>query len=73
VAHSIHHDDGHFERLDARFPQIYDRLFWGNNLPSMTPPDRCFHPEWSPDDLAALAEVLWAGLEMFQTRIRQVQ
>ena len=26
-----------FRILDSRFPSIYNKLFWGNNLPSMTP------------------------------------
>ena len=26
-----------FKTLDSQFPFIYDKLFWGNNLPSVTP------------------------------------
>src|SRR5713226_1361191 len=26
-----------FEHLDSKLPSIYDKLFWGNNLPSVTP------------------------------------
>jgi hypothetical protein len=39
----------------------------------MTPEGCHFDPEWSPQELTALAEILGAGLEMFQRRTRQVQ
>jgi hypothetical protein len=75
AARSIHvHGMGStFEPLDSQFPGIYDKLFWGSNLPSMTPEGRHYDPEWSPDELTALAEVLRAGLEMFQSSTRSFQ
>ena len=73
IARSIHGDADAFARLDARFPEIYNKVFRGNNLPSMTPEGCDFDPEWSPQELTALAEILGSGLEMFQRRTRQVQ
>jgi hypothetical protein len=56
-----------------QFPKIYHKLFWGNNLPPVTPEGCHFNPEWSRDELAALAGVLSAGLEMFQFHTRPLE
>jgi hypothetical protein len=49
---------------------ICDKLFWGNNLPAMTPKGERYVPAWSPDELRYLAEVLTAGLDFFVSCIR---
>ena len=67
MARSIHGRGIAFDHLDSQFPSIYDKLFWGNNLPSLTPKGRHYVSEWSPDELAALAEVLSAGLALFES------
>jgi hypothetical protein len=61
-----------FERLDSdsKFRAIYKKLFWGNNLPSVTPKGEHYVPEWSPDEIASLAEMLITGLEMFASCAR---
>jgi hypothetical protein len=40
----------------------YDKLFWGNNLPAVTPPDKRFIPSWSPEELVAIRGVFEVGL-----------
>lgn len=65
VARSVH--EGAFGPLDSRFPEVYNKLFWGSNLPSMTPEGRHYDPEWLPEERRALAQVLGAGLEMFRS------
>ena len=73
VARSIQGRGRAFERLDPQFPGIYRKLFWGNNLPSLTPEGKHFTPQWSPDEITALTEVLGAGLEMFRSCTRRFQ
>jgi len=73
VARSIQGRGRAFERLVPQFPGIYQKLFWGNNLPSLTPNGCHYVPEWSSEELAALVEVLGAGLEMFQSSTRSFQ
>lgn len=73
VARSIRARGTAFERLDSRFPRIYQKLFWGNNLPALTPEGKHFDPQWPPDELSALTEVLGAGLELFQSFTRSFQ
>jgi len=66
---SIHGADDTFEQLDSRFSEVYEKLFWGNNLPAVTPKGFHFDPEWSPDEIAGLATVLRAGLKLFKSRL----
>ena len=68
VARSIPQADDAFEQLDSRFGKVYEKLFWGNNLPAVTPKGCRFDPKWSADEITALAMVLRAGLELFQSR-----
>src|SRR5262245_484055 len=73
VARSIHGASGVFEGLDRQFGKIYEKLFWGNNLPSITPEGCHFDPEWSSEEITALAAVLGAGLEMFRASVLVIQ
>jgi len=38
--------------------RAYDKLFWGLNLPSMTPPGQWFTPRWRPRELDKIEQVL---------------
>lgn len=46
-----------------RFDDLYDRIFYANNLPSITPIDSQFDPIWTPEK-SALCEVLQNGLDL---------
>ena len=56
------------ERRDAQ--GVYDKLFWGCNLPSMTPPGEHFEPRWSDEDVLILSEVLSSGLRLLRGAVR---
>lgn len=47
------------------FNRIYDKLFWGCNLPAVTPPGREYVPLWSLEELAILRDVLRKALDQF--------
>lgn len=49
---------------------VYEKLFWGSNLPAITPDGERFRPQWSHDEVAALAQVLKEGLDAF-VRVRR--
>ena len=51
-----------YARLSRAAAACYDKLFWGSNLPSVTPPGERFDPSWSPEELAAVGQVFEAGL-----------
>lgn len=46
--------------------RIYDKLFWANNIPAVTPPGERFDPEWTAIDVAELKRVLGDGLALFR-------
>ncbi len=59
-----------FKELKSQSFEIYDKLFWGNNLPAVTPKGERYIPEWSPDELGTLSQILTAGLELFESCTR---
>jgi hypothetical protein len=61
-----------FKRLDAdsKLRAIYNKVLSGNNLPSVTPKGEHYIPEWAPDEISSLAEILIAGLDMFASCTR---
>ena len=58
--------DTAYSRLSQAAAGSYDKLFWGNNLPSVTPPGERFAPSWSSDELAAIRRVFEAGLGLLE-------
>jgi hypothetical protein len=60
------HDRG--ERRD----KVYDKLFWGNNLPAVTPPGRSYQPLWNGCELRILRSVLRRGLDILPRHVRQM-
>jgi hypothetical protein len=53
----------------ARSQPLYEKLFWGNNLPSVTPPAKHFTPAWDDDERLLLRDVLAAGLSVFRSHV----
>jgi hypothetical protein len=69
------HDDreSHYAKLSQRAAQRYDKLFWGNNLPSMTPPGERFTPIWSAEELEDIHLVMEAGLRLIGAELALVE
>ena len=51
---------------------VYDKLFWASNLPSVTPHGEHFVPKWSGQDVSALTAVLSSGLDVMRGAVRHV-
>ena len=51
-----------FSAQDSRMNQIYEKLFYGNNLPSVTPRGRRYVPRWSSQEMGSLAQLLRVGI-----------
>jgi hypothetical protein len=51
-----------YAQLSREAAAYYDKLFWGSNLPSVTPPGERFDPSWSAAELGAVVRVFEAGL-----------
>ena len=70
VATSLGEPGAVFRRMDSQFRAIYNKLFWGNNLPSVTPEGSRDIPEWSSDELDSLVKIMISGLELFASYVR---
>jgi len=62
--------NGDFDLDRERTQLVYEKLFWGNNLPAVTPPGKHYTPEWSDDELLLIREILHYGLMLFRTHVR---
>jgi hypothetical protein len=51
--------------------KIYEKLFWGNNLPSVTPEGKSYEPIWSKKELKIIRETLTLGFQMFRDKVKQ--
>ncbi len=54
----------------ATLSACYDKLFWGCNLPAVTPPGEWFTPEWREDELAVIRQTFEAGLAQLESELR---
>jgi hypothetical protein len=61
--------DRRYARLSRGASRCYDRLFWGSNLPAVTPPGERFDPAWSAEELAAIRRVFEAGLGVLRAEL----
>lgn len=61
--------DTPFTRLSRAEAKCYDKLFWGNNLPSLTPVGERYVPTWKRSEVAGIRRVMSAGLELLQTQL----
>ena len=62
--------DGKLRHIDdQKEVRIYDKLFWGNNLPALTPPGKEYVPLWTRSEVARLRNVLNKGMQLFLSRL----
>ncbi len=63
---------GDFDADKAKTRQIYQKLFWGNNLPAVTPAGKHYTPQWPGRESRIIREVLRKGLSLFRECAIQV-
>ena len=61
--------DSDYGKLSRGAAETYDKLFWGNNLPSVTPPGKQFTPAWSAEELEEIRRVMEAGLRLVEAEL----
>lgn len=66
IARSLPSAGAGFSEVDRAEDRVYDKLFFGNNLPAVTPVGERYDPAWSAEEVAALARVLERGLRLFR-------
>lgn len=59
--------------LSHKAARSYDKLFWGCNLPSVTPAGEHFEPSWRADELAEIRTVMEAGLALLAAEMNPQQ
>lgn len=62
---------GHYKTLEilktAMLNKCYDKLFYGNNLPSITPENKSYNPLWSKEEIQSIRnafKIIWRELRM---------
>jgi len=61
---------GNFDPDKQQTHRIYNKLFWGSNLPAVTPPGEHYRPLWSGAEVRVMRQVLSVGLALFRSRVR---
>ena len=62
--------DSGFDPDRDRTRNIYHKLFWGSNIPAITPPGKYFTPLWSGAEVLVMRDILGAGLARFRNCVR---
>jgi hypothetical protein len=60
-----------FEWISREADVVYDKLFWGNNLPAVTPPGQRYDPIWSDDEVETLRKILGDGIGLVRFALRE--
>jgi hypothetical protein len=63
------HAENLFAWADVRAKGVYDKLFFGCNLPAITPQGNHYVPTWSAPEITALKRVLLLGLAELRARL----
>jgi hypothetical protein len=61
--------DSRYVFLSRQASYIYEKLFYGNNLPSITPIGEHYIPSWSNDELIEMRLVFMAGLDHLKKKL----
>jgi hypothetical protein len=60
-----------FDPDKTKTRKIYSKLFWGNNLPVVTPTGKHYNPLWPGRESRIIQHVLREGLSMFRRHITE--
>ena len=63
---------GNFNADHKLTAKIYEKLFWGNNIPAVTPEGEHYEPTWTNQELMIMREILGVGLSLFRKNINCV-
>lgn len=58
-----------FEDRGGVLDDVYNKLFFGNNLPSMTPRGEHFEPEWSEEELGVLRARIETAVDLIRSHV----
>jgi hypothetical protein len=58
-----------FSKLNLSNKHLYNKIFWGNNLPAVTPEGEHYDPIWVDEELNALRSIFATGIDLFISSI----
>lgn len=56
-----------FREEESHLDPTYDKVFWGCNLPALTPEGESFEPRWNLDEVRILRGLMTTGLGLFDS------
>ncbi len=59
-----------YDQDQTKTNKVYSKLFWGNNLPPVTPKGRSYEPIWSQEEAHLIQETLVSGFELYRKYVR---
>jgi hypothetical protein len=62
-----------FDVDHERTQSVYEKLFYGNNLPSITPTGASYEPQWTEDEIMLLREIFTDGLQLFTETVKPIE
>jgi hypothetical protein len=71
VSASFQENERLFAKLNFANKPIYDKLFWGSNLPAVTPAGERYDPVWNTSEIESLTTIFTSGLDLFISSIRR--
>jgi hypothetical protein len=67
ISSSFQEDDAPFAKMNFAHKPIYEKLFWGSNLPAVTPAGERYDPIWNAGEIESLKSIFGTGLDLFIT------
>lgn len=67
LAASLPEQQSPYQSASKNATDVYSKLFFGSNLPAVTPVGEQYIPSWTEDELGELRDVLAAGIELLKT------
>jgi len=58
-----------FEDRGGALDDVYDKLFLGSNLPSMTPPGEPYQPDWTEEELSLLRGRIETAVDLIRSHV----
>jgi len=65
VSSSFREETTPFAKVISAHRPIYEKLFWGSNLPPVTPAGERYDPIWDSSEIESLKSIFDAGLDLF--------
>ncbi len=62
--------DGAVDFYPTKTRKIYEKIFWGCNLPAVTPQGKSYIPLWSKSEKEIIRETMAHGLYLFRSSIK---